>query len=146
MKKFYLLFVSVLTLGLTSCNNDDDAGSDTGGTLEGRWEYFQEGTLVNGQEVLHNYEHAEGCTKDFGEFLAGGVAKDYTYSNNGTATCDEEITTGTWSRSGNMITLTFAGFSVTAEIMTLNATTLKVKYTETVGTTTMTFIDVYRRI
>ena len=45
MKKILFLFVSTLALGLTSCSKDDDSDS-TPASIEGKWDYFQEGVLV----------------------------------------------------------------------------------------------------
>jgi hypothetical protein len=149
MKKL-LLLVSVLTLGFTACNKDDETvvqPTDTNGTLEGRWEFLQQGSIVNGQELLNNYDHEEGCTKDFSEFLTGGgfINYDYYSSANGT-NCNESVGSGSWTRSGNMLTVTTSGNTETVEIMTLNATTLKIKNTEQNGATTSVTVIVFKRI
>lgn len=153
MKKL-LLFISVLTLWLTSCNNDDDSNPatpdtpDVSGNIEGRWEHVQQGTIVNGQEILTNYPHEQGCTKDFTDFLAGGILQDNDYYfNNATNTaCALDVANGTWSRTGNMVTVSIDGYAETGEIMILNANTLKIKYTQQQGTMATTFVQVYKRI
>ncbi|HEU0136144.1 MAG TPA: lipocalin family protein [Flavobacterium sp.] len=152
MKKF-LLFISVLALGLNSCNNDDNTASnppsDTNGTLEGRWEFLQTGQIVNGQEQLSNYPHSAGCIKDYNEFVTGGIFKDHTSFNAGgsASNCTVSITTGNWVRNENALMFTLGNTtSITADIMILNATTLKIKYTELEGSTPVTRVVVYKRI
>ena len=136
MKKILFLFVSTLVLGLTSCSKDDDSSSSSTG-LEGRWEYSQEGAIVGGQEVLAPYEHECSSQKDYTEFLAGGVMKDYYFDTN----CTQDLSQGTWTKSGNSLAVNFGGEIATAEIVTLNATTLKVK----IVFSGETFIQVFTR-
>jgi len=133
-----LLFVSASFL-FTGCSSDDDAGA-TASDLDGKWEFFQEGSIINGQEDLVTYEHAAGCSKDNYEFVAGGVFKSNFYDNFDTP-CELFAAQGTWSRNGNMVTATMLGETQTIEILTLNATTLKVKYEEDGAI----FVDVLRK-
>lgn len=136
MKKILLLFVSTLVLGLTSCSKDDDSSSDSS-NIEGRWEYFQEGTIVGGTETLVSWDHECTTKKDYVELLSGGVMKDMVYWDD----CIDDVVTGTWSRSGNNLTVALGSESVSAEIMILDSTTLKVKYVE--GGTT--YVQVFKR-
>jgi hypothetical protein len=142
MKKIIFLFVAVVATSFTfvSCSSDDDGGTNNSDLL-GKWEYFQEGEVINGVEVLENYAHTVGCSKDYTEFLANGTAKDYSYFNNSPGACEETVFTSNWTRSGNNIALSIGGISSTAEIITLNATTLKVRYTDEDGT----FVDVFTK-
>ena len=119
MKKILFLFVSTFVLGLTSCDKDDDSSS-TG--IEGKWEYSQSGTIVAGQETLGPYDHECSSQKDYTEFLSGGVIKDYFFDID----CVQNLIQGTWSKSGNTLTINIDGETVNAQILTLNATTLKV--------------------
>lgn len=135
-----LLFFVSTSLLFTACSSDDDSGATTSGELVGKWEFFQEGSIVNGQEDLETYEHAAGCSKDNLEFVAGGVFKSNFFDNFDTP-CELFVAQGTWSRNGNMVTATMLGETQTIEILTLNATTLKVKY-EVDGEV---FVDVLRR-
>ena len=41
---------------------------------------YKTGTITNNQEVLTDYQHASGCTKDYIEIQAGGVIKKVTNS------------------------------------------------------------------
>lgn len=122
MKKVLFLFVSVLALGLTSCNKDDDSGSSN---IEGKWAYSQEGTEVSGQEVLYAYENDCTSQKDYVEIASGGTFSDHLFWDD----CEEDVTTGAWSREGNSLTVTMGGETVTAEILTLDSSTLKLKAT-----------------
>lgn len=136
MKKIILgLF---LTIGLVSCNNDD-ASSDDGSTaaIEGKWAYSKVGAIVGGQEVLTDYPHECATKKDYIELVAGGNANDVYYPSD----CVADIVAGAWSKSGNNVSITFDGITEAAEIITLNTTTLKVKYDDE-GTTR---VSVYTR-
>lgn len=136
MKKILFLFVSTLVLGLTSCSKDDDSNS-TPASIEGKWDYFQEGLLVGNQEILEAYSHDCTTNKDYTEFVAGGVLRDvYHYDD-----CEEEIDLGTWSRNGSSLTVTIGGETTNAEILTLDNQTLKVKAT----VEGMTYLQVFKR-
>lgn len=122
MKKIIVLLVVLLSFSaLTSCSKDDDAAS-----LQGKWEYFKEGTATDGVEVLEDYAHQAGCSKDYSMITSTSIM-DHTFSG---STCTEEISTIPYTRSGNTITTTFGGSSFTAEIKTLNDSTLKVYFTD----------------
>ena len=142
MKKLVILFLSVLTSGfmLTSCS-DDDSDSNS---IEGKWEFYQEGISLGGVEQLELYEHTLGCEKDFVELFSGGNYQDVFYFNDGEG-CVEDISTGTWSRSGNSLTISSGGETNTATIVTLNNTTLKVSITEDLGGVPITAIVVFKR-
>lgn len=122
MKKIILL--AFVTLSLYSCSKSD---SDTPAvSIVGKWQFTQEGTLVNNQEVYTPYEHSPGCVKDFTEFLSSGALKDHYYDTN----CDESIDTGIWNKTENSISITYADNSVVSgQILELTNTTLKVKIT-----------------
>ena len=137
MKKILVLFVSVFTLGLTSCSSDDDSSSSSSSNIEGKWEYYQEGVISGGTESLDTWDHDCPTKKDYIELLNGGVANDMVYWDD----CIDDVVTGTWSRSGNNLTVALGSESVSAEIMILDSTTLKVKYVE--GGTT--YVQVFKR-
>jgi hypothetical protein len=141
MKKIIFLFVAVVSASFmtTLCSSDDDGGTNNS-DLIGKWEYFQEGEIINGVETLELYMHEEGCSKDYTEFLSNGTARDYSCFNDA-GECQKTVFPLNWTRNGNNITLSLGGISSTAEIVTLNATTLKVKYTDEDGT----FVDVFTK-
>ena len=134
-----LLFVGA-SIAFTACSSENSSNGDSSVNLIGKWENFQEGGIVNGQEVLFPYEHALGCSKDNLQFLAGGIFKEYSYDNFNTP-CELNLATGTWTRGGDVITISASGFTNNAEILILDATTLKVKY-ELFGEI---MIDVYKK-
>ena len=121
-KLFLALSASII---LVACSKDSSSSSSS--SIEGKWEYYQEGTVIGGQEVLDLHQHESGCTKDYLEILSGGVIKYYDYDSF-VSPCELTIDTGTWSQNGNILTIITQGTSETAEILTLNATTLKIKY------------------
>lgn len=144
MKKLCLLFVSVLTLGITSCSNDDD--SSTSASLEGKWEYFEEGVGGNGQELLTPYDHTAGCSKDFAIITATTVT-DHSFDMEGTpAACTEETFSTPYTRNGDTLTITMGTESYNAQIVQLDGSTLKIKSSETVQGQTIDYITVYKRV
>ncbi len=138
MKKLALLFVSVLTIGLTSCSSDDKV---TEASFEGKWEYSQQGTVIAGQEVLTVYPHTQGCPKDYLQINAT-TSVDHKFT---TDECLEDTTTRTYTRNGNTISTTAAGQTITGEIVNLTETTLKLKSSQTVQGQTLSYIVVYTR-
>jgi|688.fasta_scaffold1068305_1 hypothetical protein len=140
-KKLFMLLLFVgASIAFTACSSENSSNGDSSVNLIGKWENFQEGGIVNGQEVLFPYEHALGCSKDNLQFLAGGIFKEYSYDNFNTP-CELNLATGTWTRGGDVITISASGFTNNAEILILDATTLKVKY-ELFGEI---MIDVYKK-
>ena len=141
MKKINLIFIAIImsSFSFYSCS-EEDSGVDPG-KLIAKWEYFQEGEVINGQEILMTYEHSEGCEKDFIEILSNGTVRDVSYYFNNNNPCFEDVYITTWSVNSNNFTTTFLGYDFTTQVLTLNATTLKVKYNNDEGT----FITVYRK-
>jgi len=129
MFKFKNLFLllSTLFLGFSSCSKDDDTTQTTDTiSIEGKWQFTREGEITNNQEVLVDYQHTTGCTKDYIEFLSGNVIKDHYFDN---PNCRETIDTGTWNKNNNSVVLTYPNQPNTnLEILELTNTTLKVKF------------------
>ncbi len=138
MKKLALLFVSVVTLGITSCSSDDKV---TEAEFTGKWEYSQQGTVIAGQDVLTVYPHTQGCAKDYLQ-ITPTTSVDHKFT---TDECLEDTTTRTYTRSGNTITTTAAGQTITGEIVNLTATTLKIKTTQTIQGQNLSYVVVYTR-
>ena len=120
-----LVFLMVLLVG-SSCSKDEDSEAGNGtASLEGKWQFSQDGELINNKEVLVNYVHETGCTKDYIEFLKSGVFKAHFFEN---PNCQEETDTASWIKNNNSVVLkapneTFETF----EILQLTNTTLKIK-------------------
>ena len=119
MKKLALLFVAVLAVGATSCSKDDDAAQ---AAFEGKWEYSKEGEIIQGQEVLTDYNHQAGCDKDFSMITATTII-DHEFAD----ACDESLYPLAYTRTGNTVTITDGSEVFTATILQLDNTTLKIK-------------------
>lgn len=142
MKKLILLFVACVSLTtITSCSKDDDSSS---ASLEGKWEWSKEGFSANGQEVLSNYEHTAGCSKDY-IVITSTTVSDHTFESNGTGGCSEDIFNTTYTRSGNTLTVGTGALASTAQIASLTGSTLKITYADE-DTPGLILIDVYTRV
>lgn len=143
MKKVIILFVSVLALGMTftSCSNDDDspAPAPASASVEGKWNFSKVSVTENGVVTIpeEDWEHEPGCIKDYIELKAGGVYNEVYYIG---SVCELDSSAGTWSKSGNIITITLEGGEIiSAEIASVSSSVLKVKISETdAGITTVT--------
>jgi len=131
MKKIYLSLLAVtlafLSVTLTSCSNDDDStpvNEQPTANVEGKWYYSKMGVSFMGQEQLQNYQHEAGCTKDNVELVSGGVFKDRDYSG---SECSLDELTGTWSKTGNNVTVNIEGMAETWEIVSMTSSELKVR-------------------
>lgn len=130
MRKFMLFFVSILSVVMfsVSCDDDDDNNVPPAPSLVGTWIYSKEGTIVDGTEVLIDYQHTAGCAKDQTTFSSTGVITDVYYDSTDTP-CEQFTDEGTYTVSGSTITVNVDGINVTGEIVTLTATELKIKST-----------------
>lgn len=142
MKKIILLFVAVLGISSTfvSCSKSDSSDS---ASIVGKWEFSKEGVIVNGQEVLTNYVHTTGCTKDYSQFFDNNTMVDHSFENPGTG-CTEYLDSYTYVKNGNTLTLTQGTYSISTTIQTLSSSTLKVKFTD--PDTSEVYISVFTRI
>lgn len=146
MKKFSMMLVAFVTLGLSSCSSDDDSSSNTTASIVGKWEFLQEGEIVNGVETLAAYNHTTGCSKDYIEFKANAAFDDVFYNNTATG-CVSENDPGTWTQNGTTITTTYTGGTPeTGEILILTETTLKLKFVDNSEGVTETHVTVFKRI
>lgn len=117
---------AILLISLAACSEDSNSQYQSA-ALEGKWQYTRVGTIKGNTEVLTDYEHAAGCTKDYIEIGPANVLKSHEFSN---PDCQEFIKTGTWSRTGNSLVVGYPEEpSLGGEILELTANTLKVKYT-----------------
>lgn len=140
-----LLGLFAATAIFSSCSGDDDApsGPVTNGVLEGKWTYAKEGVRSGNNEVLVDYANDTQCaTKDYVEYVAGGVVKDVDYSG---SNCSVDTYTSSWVRSGNTLTEGTGEDAVAYTIEELSATTLKVSEVYTFQGTTVTSVTVFTR-
>lgn len=119
------ILLSTLIFGLTSCSKDDSTQKQVG-SIEGKWQYTKTGTLTNNEEVLTDYQHAPGCTKDYIEILSSNIVKSHEFD---TSDCEETIKTGTWNKNNTTLVVAYHDEpNNNGEILELTATTLKVKF------------------
>ena len=138
-KKILLLAVAFVSFAtFTSCSKSDDNAS-----LEGKWEYSKEGAASGGQEVLQDYVH-DCTTKDYALITATSVADHTFYVGSGT-TCEEDVYTISYTRSGNNLTIIEGGVAYTAVIKTLNGSTLKI-YSTDPDSPGVSYVTVYKRV
>lgn len=129
MKKANIIFFLSLILGamFASCTKDDSGPVDMN-YIAAKWN-FNKSTATSGAFTIpystDYFKNEEGCNKDFIELIAGGVAKYGNY----TAGCAYEEKTGTWTQSGNTITISVSGtsFNGTFNVASLSATELLLK-------------------
>lgn len=99
-----------------SCSSDD--GPSTSGELTGKW-YNKEYKVAG---VTIPYDDHEDCGKDYVQFNNDGTGASVDVWD-----CEEDAALFTYTRSGINITVSSDGESVTATIVELSSTTLKVK-------------------
>lgn len=129
MKKAMFL-VTILFLILSSCSSGGSDSTSTDAQLVGKWEVFQgavypAGTVITGNEPLTNFNFACPTQKDYAQFGSEGTAKVVTYNS----ACSEEPNIGTYTKTDFLINFYQSGvYDGSWEIISLNNTTLKVKY------------------
>lgn len=145
MKKLSILFLSVISLGLSvsSCSNDDNDS----GSIEGKWQLTEEGVVLNGQEVLQPATNEGGCNSETYEYLENGTVIN-TYSEFVNSKCTEYNDNGTWSVDGNNLTEKYDGDSTgdKYEIATVTGSQLKLKETYSEAGVTFATIRVFKKI
>ena len=142
MKKITILFLSVLTLGLSvaSCSSDDDNGGGSA-SIEGKWELSQEGVIVGGKEVLEDAENG-ACSNDTYEFTNDGKVKLTQYESN-EGTCEAYTDNGTWKKNGNTLTIKYTGDDEESYETEISGNKAKLKYTVSYEGESFTYVEVY---
>ena len=141
MKKTSIVFFLSLILGIlfSSCTKDDSGPVDMN-YIAAKWN-FNKSTATSGAFTIpystDYFKNEDGCNKDYIELVVGGVAK---YGNYTTA-CAFEERTGTWTQSGNTITISVSGtsFNGTFDVANLSATELLLKINGTYSGQSGTF-------
>lgn len=129
MKKANIIFFLSLILGamFASCTKDDSGPVDMN-YIAAKWN-FNKSTATSGAFTIpystDYFKNEDGCNKDYIELIAGGVAKYGNYISG----CAYEEKTGTWTQSGNTITISVSGtsFNGTFNVASLSATELLLK-------------------
>jgi len=141
MKKTSIVFFLSLILGtlFSSCTKDDSGPVDMN-YIAAKWN-FNKSTATSGAFTIpystDYFKNEDGCNKDYIELVVGGVAR---YGNYTTA-CAFEERTGTWTQSGNTITISVSGtsFNGTFDVANLSATELLLKINGTYSGQSGTF-------
>lgn len=141
MKKTSILFLLTLILvaSFVSCTKDDSGPVDMN-YIAAKWN-FNKSTATSGAFTIpystDYFKNEDGCNKDYIELNAGGVAKYGNY----TSGCAFEEKTGTWTQSGNTITISVSGtsFNGTFNVASLSATDLLLKIDGTYAGNSGTF-------
>lgn len=136
MKKISVLFISALSLAFAFSSCCDDEDSPVSASIKGKWNFDKMSLTINGvtSPELDYDDNEPGCPKDYVEFAPGAVFNEGDYSG---SECLLDITTGTWYKNGNAVTITSEGVVVPFEVVSLTDTILKVKYSETQDGTTV---------
>lgn len=143
--KLKFLFLAILTVTLTACSGDDDAAADTSASLIGAWigqDVDYSGTTTTTVEGVSIDADFVGETFDVDFTLTfsedpNEVVSEGSYGITLTTTIAGETTTqdipnnafastGTWSRSGDTITISADGQTSELEITELTDSTLRV--------------------
>lgn len=136
---------------VSSCSSDDnnDNNNNQGGgssAIIGKWENFERGTILYGteEEVMEDYEHEEGCFRDYIEFFSNGKMKTvfYLLSENGNG-CQEITDPSNYSVSGNTVTFSKGGQSAT-HTFSISSNLLEIRFVD--EDTNDIYIDVYKKI
>lgn len=129
MKKTSILVLLTLVLGtfFTSCTKDISGPVDMD-YLVGKWNFNKSTASSSGFTIPYTTDYLkneDGCTKDYIEFIAGGIVKFGDYKPN----CVFEEKIGTWSQNGNSIIINVVGstFNGTFDVASLSATELILK-------------------
>ena len=163
MKILKILFLTVLTISIVSCGDDDDAGNDVGGSADliGTWNAVSvnyTGTTVteaNGVSVQADFV-GEGMNIDYTLNFTSNpneLTSDGSYDIELTTTILNETTTqtftdiefastGEWLLDGDQMTVTSDGVTNIVTVVELTATSLILNIvdvqTQTAGGTTIT--------
>jgi hypothetical protein len=129
MKKLSVLFVSLVALmSVVSCSKDDDNDSST--SIEGKWELVKEGETEATLETVDN----GSCGGDMYEVLGNGTITSSGFYTNEESACTAFSSSAKWKKQGNMFIVTDGEeIIIAAEILEVNATTLKLKTTDEEG-------------
>ncbi len=139
MKKAKLPLLFALATTLMACpQKDDDMPPEPMDSIIGTWKYFK--SYENGEEVT-----LEPCdTEETLIYSANGAYSGSNYDEvNGT--CElEETTSGTWTKNGSIYNITIEGETESQEPV-FEEDTFYLEYSDTEGSTTTTYKEVYKR-
>jgi hypothetical protein len=149
MKKLNILFIAFAFI-LASCSSDDDSSSDTSGDLVGTWigqDVDYSGSTVTeipGQDNLvadfvgeaYDVDYTLTFSENPNELVSeGSYSIELTTTTLGQTQVDnvenlEVLSDGTWSRTGDQLTIVSNGETSTGTILELTDTSLIVEINE----------------
>lgn len=140
MKKINLLFVSIVVIGFLFSSCTKDEGPVDMSLIKGKWLFNKSTATSNGFTISYPtpyFKNEDGCPKDFITIQTAGVITNGDYSS----TCSLESKEGTWSESGNTITIAVNDTSIngTFNVASLSETELILKIDGTSGGNSGTF-------
>jgi hypothetical protein len=133
MKKYFLFLAMTLFAAATfvSCKDDDDS-SISQSTLIGKWITTEQTSYLNGVQVSTDTQ-----TRDTVEFTSSAII----LKEQGSTTSQ----TGTYSLSGNKITVTISGETTTSTIKgTSSPVTVTTEQSETISGVTISYKSVQK--
>ena len=123
MKNIARVFVFLVLVGtvFSSCTTVETGPVDMS-FIQGKWNLKETTATSSAFTIPYTVDYLkneEGCNKDYIEILSGGIVKygDYTLG------CVFEEKSGTWTQSGNTITIevTNSSFNGTFDVASLSA-------------------------
>lgn len=127
---FNLIITSLLVF--TSCEIDQELPIDK--QLLGKWTFNQVGFEVDGKLTLDSYKNENiTCGKNYFEFHPNNTFTNVHFFLDADNTCQSQTEKGTYTISNKKLLLEFTNNTKTLEILLINATSLQLKSTETVG-------------
>ena len=127
MKKIFLACLTFLVqIVIFSCGKDDEKVTPVD-PIVSKWEYFKEGKLVNGVEVLDNYTHETQCGMDYINLNADGTGSTKFYYKDSQDACKSQVYPLIWKKENSNLIFTENGETWTETILSLSNTELKLK-------------------
>ncbi len=148
MKKTTILSLGMSAAILLSCSGDDNANPqpEVQAQLTGKWEFTEEGLYnPNGTSSLEPaLVNAPGCNKNFYEFNANNVMNEGYYT---ASPCTLYNLPGTYVKNANTLTIDLESEPAeTAQIIQLDATTLKLVFPDNGGGDNRPHLRVYKKV
>jgi len=141
---FVMLSLALSFSVLVSCGGDDEGDGPSGGDLTGTWTVASASidATIDGTDIVEWFVDVLGLTEaeaeQFGELFTDGLDEGFvggtlTFNSDNTyeANFDGDSESGTWSRSGDQLTITSGGEESVTTIKTLTSSNLTIEFDET---------------
>ncbi len=139
MKKLQLLLLSAFAFTLMACpQKDDDMPPEPMDSIIGTWKYFK--SFENDTEVA-----LELCDSEETLVFSANGSYSGSHYEEINETCElEESSNGTWTKNGTIYDITIEGETESEELL-FEEDTFYFEYSETEGSTTTTYKEIYKR-